>query len=234
LNEIKNEKDAVVQLVRPQLRGSDLLLSESTAKAAREADRAAVDAVRVEQAAKQGEELLTKLRKSVGDVGAANLAIYYRDQAKTHSDQARGFLIGSALALGIGILLGLWGLRLEADTDRDQRHGPQGWGSFLRGLIVRVLLIGAVSYAIGFLTRNYRVNKHLQPVDETTRNALETFSLFSESVAPEDRPVLTAELARVVFAYVETRFLSASQEKTIVETGPGLSALLTQRPRVQP
>jgi hypothetical protein len=103
------------------------------------------------------------------------------------------------------------------------------WEEFLRNLIVRLVLLGLGSYIITLAARNYRVNMHLQVVNETKRNALNTFVLFSESVPEESRPLITAELVHAVFLPGDSGYLGESGEKTIVET-PGVTALLARPP----
>jgi hypothetical protein len=93
--------------------------------------------------------------------------------------------------------------------------------------VIRLVLLGIGSFLIALLARNYRVNKHLQVVNETKRNALNTFVLFSETAATDEtRAVITAELVRAVFLPGDSGYLGEANEKTIIESAPAMTAFL--------
>lgn len=74
------------------------------------------------------------------------------------------------------------------------------------------------SYVVAFAARNYRVNMHLNSVNEHRVNALDTYTLFTEAVTSESaRDSMVAEVVRAVVTSPETGYLG-SPDKTIVES----------------
>jgi hypothetical protein len=80
-------------------------------------------------------------------------------------------------------------------------------------------MIGA-SYALAFSIRTYRTNMHLKVTNEQKQNALDTYSVFSESISdPALRNVVPAELVSAVFASSGTGFLTEGDDRTSSESG---------------
>jgi hypothetical protein len=205
--------------VRPHLRGSVVDLTAKSADITTAAERARV-------AAEDAEKLLNRVRQVAGEAGATQMSSYYERQARDHSERARSFLLATAGALAVTIGLGIYVFVFEPIPLDIQAAGSQ-WEEFIRGLVVRVFFLGVAGYLLAFTARNYRISKHLQIANEEKRNALNTFILFRESVPePEAQSIITAELVRAVFGPTATGFLSAEQEKTIIESQPSVLGAL--------
>ncbi|MDQ3380157.1 MAG: hypothetical protein M3546_07515 [Actinomycetota bacterium] len=100
----------------------------------------------------------------------------------------------------------------------------------MRGLAPRLFVLGLAAFGLGFFSRNYRVARHQQVVNEHKRNALRTYNRFLGTITrDEERDLVTAELARRVFENVESGYITSSSEKTVIETTPTiLSAMRPQ------
>jgi len=212
--------------VRPYLGGVAVDLAAKAAEANASLNR-------VQVAASEIDQILSQLRKKSGEVGAESMSSYYKSEAERHSKVALRFMQVGILVLVVGVLVGLWLFVWKPLPVTPATSSTTSWEEFTRALILRLLFIAVVSYLLAFAARNYRVNKHLEVANEERRNALDTYVLFAEALPNDDmRNLVTLELVRSLFAPAETGFISAMQEKTILENVPGLPGLITKPPGV--
>jgi VIT1/CCC1 family predicted Fe2+/Mn2+ transporter len=219
ITQVEGMREWFAQTVRPQLRSeiTDAIARSADVEIARQTSR---------EAAAEAEQILQGLRGAAGVVGANTLSGYYNRQAEEHGKQARRYLCGIAVSLAAVIFLGLYSFVVEPPS---ANSGGDDWQTFGRGVFVRLFVLALAGYVTTFLTRNYRVAKHLQVVNEEKRNALNTYSLFAQAATTaEAQNIVTAELVRAVFGASETGFLGGSGERTVIETNPSLIGLLRQ------
>jgi hypothetical protein len=231
---LKNQVHGVAEWfrlnVRPHLRAHVIEVSGQSAELAQAVEEA-------RRATSEIEEMLTRLRRSVGEAGASRLSAYYNAQASDHRRQATAYLKWSAAPIAMLVLVAvILFVYIPPDVDTAASSTTQ-WVELVRALFIRLLLIGLATFALNFVARNYRINKHLQVVNEQKRNALDTFGLFAEAAPTEEaRDVVVAELVRAVFSASETGFLAESGDRTVVESQSALLGLLAskaQGPRAQ-
>lgn len=198
-------------------------ITARTRKAAAEAEQAVAAALEKLGAA---DGLLGSLRTAAANTGVANLSGLYRSQADAHAGQARSFLIAGAVAFVILVVSG-WVLLHEP---LPTTAGADPLVDYVRQLVPRVLLLGAIAYALRFALQNFRANRHLQVLNEQRRNALDTFPLLSAAASNDDtRNVLIAELVRAVFAATPTGFVADGTDRTIVEESTSVARDLFRR-----
>jgi hypothetical protein len=208
--EVEGEKDWFAQTVSPYLRLEEVDVSALHAEAAE-----AVRSTRALEAEAQG--LLEKLRVASGSAGAAKVSTFYRDQAETHRTQATRFLAFGAVSLVLTAVASI-GLFVAYPP---QAVDSSDWLLFTREALARLLIIGIPAYVAAFALRNYRVNKHLQVVNEQKRTALDTYPLFTESVSDEaTRGLIAVELLRATVGLAETGYFTGHPDKTILESAP--------------
>lgn len=171
--------------------------------------------------AKAVEDILSTLRTGAGKVGAEKTSEYYAEQAKEHKDSAQlSFWLSVAIGIVIAALVYVFFVYIQLPLDSSAASGTQ-WADFARNVVQRLFVLAVPSYFLSLTLRNYRVNKHLQVVNETRRNALNTYPLFvSAASTDEARGVITAELARSVFGNVETGYIHPGSERTLIEQAP--------------
>lgn len=215
-SQVEGQREWWVQQVRPSVRPpTDVVTRTVDIQLARESAR---------EAAAEIEGLLAQVRGAAGVVAADALSGYYARSADAYAKRARGFLIGAGVAL-----VALAGLAIYAFLIHPPpvHAGDQRTEIFIRGVLIRVLFLGIAGTAVAFATRNYRVSKHLQVVNEGKRNALNTYALFAKSAPTADaQTIITAELVRSVFDLGDTGFLNAAGDKTVFEAQPALTALM--------
>jgi hypothetical protein len=218
-------KNDIVQKAVPYIRAPDIDLAKQTGELADLMQTAQTNNTEIEQ-------ILERLRIQAGETGAAELATHYRVLEGSHRDSARRFLVAAVIATAVTIVLAII-LFATLSVDLKAQTGTQ-WAELTRSLAVRLFFLSLASFAIGFLIRNYRVNKHLEISNGQKRVALETYGLFASSLdAPEARDVVTAELVKAVFLSPDTGFLKADQARTIIENENAsvLGALLSRMNR---
>ncbi|MTD53866.1 hypothetical protein [Amycolatopsis pithecellobii] len=99
--------------------------------------------------------------------------------------------------------------------------------SFIRDALARVLALLVVTAAVTFCTKNYRINKHLEVVNRTRYNALETASLYVVGVTDDARNIVVSELVRSVFSPGDTGYMNSDKEQTIIENPGSLVGILS-------
>jgi hypothetical protein len=213
-NRVEGVREWFVANIRPFLRAKDV-----------DAAAASTTLVDARHAADEIRQLLDRLRVQAGEVGAGKLSARYEGQATGHSSRAAAFLSATAIALALiavlGIYLFVWNPLPTKTTASDH------WEEFARGLVIRAFFLGLAAWVLAFLSRSYRVEKHLQVVNEQKQNALDTYALFTEAAAvPELQGIVTAELARTIFSLTETGYLTDEQVKTVIENQPSLLSAL--------
>jgi hypothetical protein len=217
--EISGHRDWFANACSPYIRATgEINLEERTAAATHAATRA-------ETAAGEIDAMLSRLRRDAGESLAGELAEYYDDQATAYAKEARVafWLTIGAVALFGAFVVGffwLWPIP-QAEASEDE------WENFVRGLAPRLLVLGLAAYALAFFSRNYRVARHQQVVNEHKRNALRTYNRFLGAIERnEERDLVTAELGRRVFEHVESGYISSGNEKTVVETTPTIMSAM--------
>jgi hypothetical protein len=214
--QIEQQREWWVQTVRPAIRPLDDLSTRTV-----DIELARVSA---REAAAEIEGLLTQVRGAAGVVAADSLSGYYKSSAEAYSTRARNFLIASAISLAILAALAIYAFLVHAPP---VHSGSNKTEDFIRSVLVRLLFLGIAGAAVAFASRNYRVSKHLQVVNEAKRNALNTYALFAKAApTAEAQTIITAELVRSVFGLGDTGFLDSTGDKTIVEAQPLLTSLL--------
>jgi hypothetical protein len=176
------------------------------------------------EAAAEIEALLTQVRGAAGAAVAKSLSGYYATSAGEYSKRAFRFLLAM-----IASIIGLAALAIYAFLINPPpvQSGDNTTEIFIRSLVIRLLFLGIAGTAVAFTSRNYRVSKHLQVVNEAKQNALDTYGVFARSApTAEAATIITAELVRAVFGLPDSGFLSSDGDKTIIETQPALTSLL--------
>jgi hypothetical protein len=81
----------------------------------------------------------------------------------------------------------------------------------IREGILRVLILGALSYALSQTVRNFNTNKHLQVVNEHRQNSLDTFELFVNAGSTEEvKSAVLMQATKSVFETGQTGHLTKS------------------------
>ncbi len=222
---IGRHKKWFVEQVRPHIRAMDVDTSEKLGQL----QQAVASAEEAESAIRS---LLSNLRRSAGETGAGRLSDHYANQAGRHKDLAQRYFRALLAALMVTLFLIVFLFLFFPPELSEDSSTSVFWGAFVRGLVYRLLLLGVLSYGLAFLARNYRSERHLQILNESKQAALDTYGLFLEATEDEGaRTLILGELVRSVFAAPDSGLVGGAEERTILETNPGLQAFFASQLR---
>lgn len=178
-----------------------------------------------EETLKAAHEALERVQTAAGQAASGQLSRHYRKQVGDHRSLATKFL-GAVIIVALILAVASYYLFDGINTGRDESAIK-----FARDGVARLLLLGLIAYGLAFCSRGYRANTHLAIVNEQKANALDTFSLFQETVTTEaGKEAVTVELVRAVFATSDSGYLQGSADKTIIEEqGSAVLSLLAAR-----
>lgn len=167
---------------------------------------------RVGKATLQSEELIEHVKTLAANAGAGTLSRYYGDQAARYGKIATGYFVATVLFTLALLIVGPI-LFYTYGTSANMHLAE-----VVHGISTRALVLGVVAYGTAFCVRNHRTNMHLRTVNERRRNALDTFVVFSESIANETtKQLMIVELVRSVFGSEETGYLDTTPERTFLQ-----------------
>lgn len=127
----------------------------------------------------QAKDIVAELRKVAAKGGVTKYATIFRDAAKKHQRQQRGWLG----ALGVLSLLAMavaWWIGVELQPPSDVSLSLA-----IQMTAVKLFVFGILSYVILMAGRAYRAAAHNQIVNEHRRDALETFQTFVKASSDE-------------------------------------------------
>jgi fumarate reductase subunit D len=170
--------------------------------------------------------LLAQVKSTAVRVASERISGYYLISANSHKKVAFRYLVAAGIlgvALVVAILLVFYVAPPVASVDGQSIDVA----TLIRESLGRVLALLVLVAATSFCTRNYRVNKHLEIVNRTRYNALETADLYVASVTSDDvRNIVVSELVRSIFTPGDTGYMNTDREQTIIENPGSLIGLL--------
>lgn len=169
---------------------------------------------------------LDELRTQAVKTAASRVSGYYKQAEESHRNTARNYLIAAGLlsALLIAAVLLIFQQSTNTTTGTDIAGA-------IRDLAARILVLLVLTAAVAFSARNYRINKHLEVLNHTRYNALETFQLFISGVTDDARNIVVSELVRAVFSPGDTGYMNTDREQTIVDNPGSALAFLSNSNR---
>lgn len=213
INQVRATRQWFAQHVGPYARLNQVDLERMQTTTAEAAGR-------IEQYEEKAARLVDEIQKRAGVALAARHSGYYDGQARRHAMSAMAFLLTSIASLGVSVWVAYQFFVVAPPA------ATESWVVLAREVLPRLFFVGAGAFVVSFAARNYRVNKHLQVVNEHRRNALDTYALLAESLEGGARDAALAETLHAVFGSVDTGYLANTRETTILDTTPGLSSLL--------
>lgn len=167
-----------------------------------------------------------ELRTQAVKTAASRVSGYYKTAEKSHRDTARNYLIAAGLLSTILIFAVLLIFRQSTNS----APGTDVAGA-IKDLAARILVLLVLTAAVAFSARNYRINKHLEVLNHTRYNALETFQLFISGVTEDARNIVVSELVRAVFNPGDTGYMNTDREQMIVDNPGSALAFLSNSGR---
>lgn len=167
---------------------------------------------------KQQLEALEKREQEVevkhGEIAAITFGKHFEAQAKEYAQRARDWearriIFFKWLLFIIIVNLGIYLYLFISDKlDFWPNFPPKEIFTIEYGA-VKLALLGLLSYAVGFASKNYSANSHLEIINKHRKNVAETLKDFlSSKPEPEDKSVLVRSGADAMFRGSATGYVS--------------------------
>lgn len=161
-------------------------------------------------------------RLANAESGTSESSAFFEGRALIHEKLAKSFGIWT-IVLTLGLVI--WTLLESFTWFRFKWDSKDVIGSLFSNF-PHVVLIGLVTFAIGLLLRNYRVNQHLSVLNRTKATTLKAGESFVKSFKdPSSRDIVLETMVKSAFALGETGYLLGEQERPVIES-PNLSSII--------
>ncbi len=157
-----------------------------------------------EEKLKELEAIISASREAVGQIGVGKHTLDFQNEAKTHADASRNWLVAA----------GVFGIVTVAAALLILIYFPIPQGSDLAQIIqfgfTKLVIVGLLVSTTVWCARIYRAKKHQETINSHRANALRTFQTFVE--ASEDRQIRDAvllEATRSIFAITSSGYLGS-------------------------
>ncbi len=173
----------------------------------------------IQKATKLNKELEDKAAKSV----VSNYANIFLTQETIHKKNASNWL-KTAILFTILTLLFLtfsfkydWFNTTQLVTITDGNKVDSRFIYNIPNLITKVFIISILIYIITFLFKQFAINKNLQTLNNYKKNALNSFTLFTESIGDKDsssKNALMLQVAKAIYENTATGYLSSKVQES--------------------
>ncbi len=167
----------------------------------------------------EAERVLDLVRKAAAEQGVSQQAIYFRDEAKEHEDEAKIWskrIVESALVLGVYAVLTVFFHKIPWIKPDDIYQTTQL-------AISKVLIFGVLSYMLYLATKNYLAHKHNAVINKHRQNALMTYkALVDAAKDATNKEVILTHASSCIFAPQATGYTGGTSPegpaaKSVVE-----------------
>lgn len=139
------------------------------------------------------EKQTLEVEKAQVEKAAVTFGKHFELQAKEYGSKARGFesqrkvLFRWFLVIIVGNIVAFLYLFITFKLNRSPHLDPDNFFT-LQYAIFKIALLGLLSWAMGFASRNYHINRNLEAVNNHRKNVAETLRDFVKgSSSPEER-----------------------------------------------
>ncbi|HMO51048.1 MAG TPA: hypothetical protein PKE26_07360 [Kiritimatiellia bacterium] len=167
----------------------------------------------------EAERVLELVRRAAAEHGVSQQAIYFRDDAKEHEDNAilsRKDIRNSAIILGVYAVFTLFLHKIPVIKPEDVYQTAQL-------AISKVLIFGVLSYMVYLATKNFMAHKHNAVINRHRQNALMTYKALVEAAKEvANKEVILTHASACIFAPQPTGYSAGASSdgpaaKSVVE-----------------
>ncbi|MBI5408494.1 MAG: hypothetical protein HZA14_03920 [Nitrospirae bacterium] len=194
INQIRDAYDGYFSIVSPVIaysirKGTDFETLENKAQEI----VSSMESVKNEQIKKQKqislemESVLQKVRQAAAEVGIAQHATYFKEEAQEHSTSAKRWLyttvVAALLTVGWGVIsffIHPEGNNISKDIPTSQTIqsiGPST-SQIIQFTVGKIIILSALYYFLVWCARNYNAHRHNFVVNKHRQNCLGTFETF--------------------------------------------------------
>ena len=171
----------------------------------------------------EAESVLTQIRKIAAEQGVSQQAIYFKDEASRHSDEAATWLkatIGLTIALGIYAVITLF-------LHKWSILAPTTAYETAQLAVSKLLIFGTIASFLILSSRNYMAHRHNAVVNKHRQNSLVTYQALVDAAGDDaNRDIVLTKAAESIFSSQPTGFTKAdsgdSGATSLVNLSPAL------------
>ncbi len=174
----------------------------------------------LKQNKEEAEQILLDIRKTAGEQGVSQQAIYFKEEADKHEEEAEKKwakrTVGLAVALGVYAFLSIYLHKLPWVKLENTYQTVQF-------AISKILIFAVISYMLYLSTKNYLAHKHNAVVNRHRQNALMTYTNIADAASEaSNRDVILTHAAGCIFSPQPTGYSGeqsgeGASAKTVVE-----------------
>lgn len=153
---------------------------------------------------------LEQVRRAAAEVGVAQHAVHFRDEAASHLARSKSWLWATTMLAATALALSGWTVYYYARTAIDLTTSQS-----LQLAISKVILFSLLYFGIVWSARMYRSQWHNHVVNKHRQNALSTFETFVKAASDDQtKNAVLIQATNSIFAPQATGFVSHEGDAT--------------------
>lgn len=151
---------------------------------------------------------LEKVKRAAQDIGVAQHATHFKNEADDHSNSANNWLIATGILAGLTLLVGIGSLIHYFYIIQELSLSKNIQLAVSKLIVFSILLTGAV-----WSGRTYRAHRHNFVINKHRQNALSTFETFIKSSDdPQTKSAVLIQTTQCIFSPQFTGYTSGEHE----------------------
>ncbi len=215
VNQLRDKYDTYFQIISPVIaysirKGTDF---EALEKKAQETVNS-IESLKNECLSKQGqitsemESVLQKVRQAAAEVGVAQHATHFREEAQEHNEKSKIWLcttvIMALLTVGWGVL-SIFYIKPIGDATNAQ---------VVQFTIGKLIVLSALYYALVWSAKNYYAHRHNYVINKHRQNCLNTFETFVKAAGndAETKNAVLLQTTQSIFSSQSSGYVHKDSE----------------------
>lgn len=165
---------------------------------------------KIEQNRTDSETILNELKKKASEQTVSDYAIVFRDESSNYKNLAEKWLAaGIIISIIFLILIVVSAITEFLPTEILIDNKVAGYN--ITNIITKALIIAVIIFIMSFSFKQYSINRHLQAVNIHRQKALNSYKLFTTSIAGNDinsQNALMIQVAKAIYEPQSTGFLN--------------------------
>jgi len=154
------------------------------------------------------DKALQVVRDTASQMGVAQHADKFKNEAKSHAKSSRNWLIATIVLVVFTVAFASF-ILFEFPS-----AGKMDDALIVQKIIARLVIVSLLYYSVVWSAKNYRAHRHLSVLNSHRQNALETFQSFVEGASgdAQTKNAVLLEATHCIFSTSNTGYLGAEEE----------------------
>ncbi len=215
VNQLRDRYDTYFQIISPVIaysirKGTDF---EALEKKAQETVNS-IESLKNEYLSKQGqitsemESVLQKVRQAAAEVGVAQHATHFKDEAIDHNEKSKNWLCATVVITALTIVWGF--LAIFVIKVPDNASSAQ----VLQFTIGKLIVLSALYYTLVWSAKNYNAHRHNYVINKHRQNCLNTFETFVKAAGndAETKNAVLLQATQSIFSSQSSGYVHKDSE----------------------